>query len=104
MNDVYSALSHPVRRKILALLRDRAMSAGEIAAAFDIAKPTLSGHFNALKAADLISAERRGATLIYRLNLSVAEEAMAGLMDIFRIGDAAPAEPDGAFARPGRKT
>jgi DNA-binding transcriptional ArsR family regulator len=47
-----------------------------------VAKPTLSGHFNVLKAADLISVERRGTTLLYRLNLSVMEEAIAALMEL----------------------
>jgi len=60
MSDVFDALAHPVRRKILKLLRKRAMSAGELADGFDLAKPTLSGHFAVLKAADLVTTERRG--------------------------------------------
>lgn len=103
MSDVYHALAHPARRKILTLLRRRAMSAGEIAEAFDLAKPTLSGHFSVLKGSDLVSVERQGATLIYRINLSVAEETMSGLMDIFRIGDEAPIEPGGAAALGARR-
>ena len=82
MSDVFDALAHPVRRKILRLLRKRPMSAGEIADKFDLAKPTLSGHFSVLKSADLVSAERQGTSIIYRLNMSVLEEAMAALMDI----------------------
>lgn len=82
MSDVFTALAHPVRRKILRLLREKAMSAGDIADQFDLAKPTLSGHFAILKAADLISAERRGTTILYRLNLSVLEEVMAVMMDL----------------------
>ena len=82
MNDVFDALAHPVRRKILKLLRRRAMSAGELADQFDLAKPTLSGHFAVLKAADLVTTERQGTTILYRVNLSVLEEAAAGLMDI----------------------
>jgi len=82
MSDVFDALAHPVRRRILKLLRKRAMSAGEIAEKFDLAKPTLSGHFAVLKAADLVSTERRGTTIIYRLNMSVLEEATAGLMEL----------------------
>jgi ArsR family transcriptional regulator, arsenate/arsenite/antimonite-responsive transcriptional repressor len=82
MSDVFDALAHPVRRKILRLLRKRPMSAGELADQFDLAKPTLSGHFSVLKAADLVGTERRGTTIIYRLNMSVLEEAMAALMDI----------------------
>lgn len=82
MSDVFDALAHPVRRKILRLLRKRPMSAGELADQFDLAKPTLSGHFSVLKSADLVGAERQGTTIIYRLNMSVLEEAMAALMDI----------------------
>lgn len=62
------------------------MSAGDLASHFDLAKPTLSGHFNVLKAADLISAERRGTTLLYRLNASVMEEAIAALMELAGTG------------------
>lgn len=90
MADVYKALAHPVRRKIIALLRERAHSAGELANAFDLAKPTLSGHFNILKEAGLITVERQGVTLIYRANISVIEDALTSLMEMFRIGDAAP--------------
>jgi ArsR family transcriptional regulator, arsenate/arsenite/antimonite-responsive transcriptional repressor len=82
MSDVFDALAHPVRRKILRLLRRRPMSAGELADKIDIAKPTLSGHFSVLKAADLVGTERRGTTIIYHLNMSVLEEALAALMDI----------------------
>ena len=78
--DVFAALSNPVRRDILALLRDGDKSAGEIAEHFKLTKPTLSGHFSALKEAGLILAERRGTTIIYSLNLSLLEEALFGLM------------------------
>jgi len=77
MNEVFEALAHPVRREILRLLRKKAMSAGELAEHFSIAKPTLSGHFAVLKNADLVTTERNGTTIIYRLNLSVMEETLA---------------------------
>src|ERR1700761_2379697 len=82
MQDAFDALAHPVRRDILKLLRSRPMSAGDLAARFDLAKPTLSGHFTVLKNADLIRAERRGTTIIYHLNMSVLEEAAALLLDL----------------------
>ena len=66
MHDAFDALAHPVRREILKLLRTRPMSAGALADRFDLAKPTLSGHFATLKNADLIRAERRGTTIIYQ--------------------------------------
>ena len=80
INAVFEALSHPVRRKILALLRKGPMSAGELAEHFDIAKPTLSVHFAKLKDADLVSVERRGTSLIYHLNMSILEEALSGFL------------------------
>ena len=80
MNEVFEALAHPIRREILKLLRRRAMSAGELAEHFTIAKPTLSGHFAVLQNADLVTTERQGTTIMYRLNLSVMEEALAAFM------------------------
>lgn len=62
------------------------MSAGEIAAQFPLAKPTLSGHFAVLKAADLIQGERDGTTIKYRLNVTVLEEALLALMSRLRVG------------------
>ena len=82
MSDVFDALAHPVRREILKLLRDGPLSAGQLAEQFNLAKPTLSGHFTVLKNAGLITAERRGTTILYRLNMSVMEEAVAALMSL----------------------
>ncbi|MGF1567118.1 MAG: autorepressor SdpR family transcription factor [Nodosilinea sp.] len=85
MNNVYKALADPTRRKILELLYARDLSAGEIATHFKLAKPTLSGHFAVLKAADLIQADKVGTTIIYHLNLSVLEEALLSLMNTFNL-------------------
>ncbi|MGO4737817.1 autorepressor SdpR family transcription factor [Bosea sp. 2KB_26] len=83
MNLVFKALSDPTRREILRLLRERDMTAGEIAARFNLAKPTLSGHFAVLREADLIQSDKLGTTITYRLNLSVLEEAMCLFLDHF---------------------
>ncbi|HEY4030515.1 MAG TPA: autorepressor SdpR family transcription factor [Caulobacteraceae bacterium] len=91
MSSVYKALADPTRRRILELLREREMSAGEIADHFTLAKPTLSGHFAVLKAGDLVDAEKSGAMVIYRLNLSVLEEALMSLIDVFQLRRDAPA-------------
>jgi DNA-binding transcriptional ArsR family regulator len=80
INAVFEALSHPVRRKILGLLRQGPLSAGDLATHFDIAKPTLSVHLAKLKDADLVSVERRGMSLIYHLNMSILEEALSGFL------------------------
>ena len=85
MNRVYRALADPTRRHILALLRERDMTAGELAGSFELSWPTMSGHFKVLKEADLVHADRNGSTLTYHLNVSVLEEAMLALMDAFRI-------------------
>jgi len=85
MNEVYRALSDPTRRRVLALLRERDMTAGELAANFELSAPTMSGHFAVLKEAGLIQADRTGSTITYRLNVSVLEEAMMALMDAFRL-------------------
>ncbi|WP_022698224.1 autorepressor SdpR family transcription factor [Euryhalocaulis caribicus] len=82
MNSVFKALSHPVRRAVLRMLRDGPRTAGELAGAFDVSKPTMSGHFTVLKDAGLIMAEREGTTIHYRLNTSVAEDAAALLLDL----------------------
>jgi DNA-binding transcriptional ArsR family regulator len=67
------------------MLRTRDMTAGEIAARFDLAKPTLSGHFAVLREAGLIQGDRAGTTITYRLNVSVLEEALWALMASFKI-------------------
>ncbi len=80
INAVFEALSHPVRRKILALLKTGPMSAGDLSQHFDIAKPTLSVHFAKLRDAGLVGVERRGTSLIYHLNMSILEEALSGFL------------------------
>ena len=81
LNLVFEALSHPVRRRILVLLRDKSMSAGELASHFDLSKPTLSVHFNKLVEAELVIRNRKGTSLIYTANLSVLEDALSRFLD-----------------------
>jgi DNA-binding transcriptional ArsR family regulator len=85
MQETFKALSDPSRRKVLQLLRERDMTAGEIASHFQTSKPTLSRHFHVLQAADLIQGTRNGSTITYRLNVSVLEEALLGMMQMFKI-------------------
>ena len=82
MNLIFKALSHPVRRKVIAMLQKGPMTSGEIAAAFDMAWPSVTGHLTVLKDADLVEAERDGNTVRYRLNISAAEEAVGYLLGI----------------------
>jgi DNA-binding transcriptional ArsR family regulator len=80
MNHVFEALAHPIRRDILEMLKGGSKSAGELADAFQVSKPTMSGHFAKLKEAGLIQADQKGTTIIYSVNLSVLEEVLLGFM------------------------
>lgn len=80
MNLVFKALAHPVRRKIVAMLQNGPMNSGDIAKAFDMAWPSVTGHLAALKDAGLVESERDGTSVRYRLNISAAEEAIGFLM------------------------
>lgn len=84
---VFKALADPTRRAILKRLQAGSETAGEIANDFEISKPSLSHHFNILKAADLVRTERRGQHIVYSLNATVLQEATAMLLDIFSPGD-----------------
>jgi DNA-binding transcriptional ArsR family regulator len=79
MSNVFRALADPTRRHVLALLRERPLSAGELAARFDVSKPTMSAHFAVLREAGLIDASKQGKSIVYRLRMSVLEEALMGL-------------------------
>ena len=80
-NRIYKALADPTRRRILALLRERPMTAGELAGQFDLSWPTMSGHFAVLREAELVQSERTGTSVTYRLNQTVLQEALMALMD-----------------------
>ncbi len=76
MNQLFKALNDPTRRKILELLRERDMNAGEIAEAFHISKPSISHHLDLLKQADLVSCKRAGQFMTYALNTTVMDDLM----------------------------
>jgi DNA-binding transcriptional ArsR family regulator len=89
MNIVFEALAHPTRRAILELLKTGSRTAGELADAFEVSKPTMSAHFAKLKEAQLIQADHRGTTIIYSINISVLEEVLLGFMGKVGTGKAA---------------
>jgi DNA-binding transcriptional ArsR family regulator len=91
MNRVFKALADPTRRRVLELLRQRPMTAGELCEHFPVSKPTMSAHFSVLREADLIDASKQGTTITYRLKLSVLEDALLGFAQTFGFGlDAVP--------------
>ena len=90
MGDAFKALADPSRRRILELLSGGEMTAGDIAANFDMAKPSVSHHLNILKAAGLVSDERRGQNIVYCLNLTVFQELVKWFYDV----DLVKGDPD----------
>lgn len=82
MNTLFKALNDPTRRRILDMLKQQDLTAGEIADAFNISKPSISHHLDLLKQADLISATREGQFLRYTLDTTVLEDALQWLMDL----------------------
>lgn len=80
MNDLFKALNDSTRRQILELLKEKDLVAGEIAAHFNISKPSISHHLDLLKRADLVIGIRQGQYISYSLNMSVFEEVIQWLM------------------------
>ena len=80
--ETFKALSDPARRKILELLKNGKLSAGEIASHFDMTQATVSYHLKILKKADLIREEREKNFIFYELNLTVLEEIMVWLTEL----------------------
>ena len=80
--NTFKALSHPVRREILDLLKMGKMSAGEIADQFELTGATISHHLNVLKQADLVVETREKNFIYYELNTSVLEDMMVWLADL----------------------
>lgn len=74
--ETFKALSDPVRREILEMLKPGSLSAGDIASKFDMTGATISYHLSILKKADLIRERRDKNFIFYELNTSVFEELM----------------------------
>ncbi|MDD4570148.1 MAG: autorepressor SdpR family transcription factor [Tepidanaerobacteraceae bacterium] len=84
LNIMFKALSDPIRRKILFMLKNKDMTAGEIADKFDISKPSISHHLNTLKQAGMVIDERKGQFIYYSINTSVFEDVMSFSMEFLR--------------------
>ena len=74
MNHLFQALSDPTRRKILDMLKKKDLTAGEIADAFDISKPSISHHLDILKRANLVVSEKQGQFITYSINTTELDE------------------------------
>ena len=74
MNDVFKALNDPARREILKLLQKNDMTAGDIAARFDMTAPSVSHHLDKLKQAGLVSAVKQGQFIRYSINTTIIDD------------------------------
>ena len=82
MNNLFKALNDETRRRIIELLKEKDMDAGEIAEKFKISKPSISHHLDLLKRADLITSEKKGQHIIYSLNTSIFEDLINWILTI----------------------
>ncbi|WBX67953.1 autorepressor SdpR family transcription factor [Tenacibaculum dicentrarchi] len=82
MNSLFKALNDETRRKIIELLKDKDMNAGEIADKFKISKPSISHHLDILKRADLITSEKKGQFIEYSLNTTILEDLMSWILTL----------------------
>lgn len=80
MNILFKALNDPTRREILEMLREKDLTAGEIADRFNIAKPSISHHLDLLKQAGLVLCEKQGQFMVYSINLTVFDEIIKWLV------------------------
>lgn len=88
MGDVFKALGDPTRRRILEMLAEAGnLTAGEIAAGFDITAPSVSHHLAILRSADLVFDERKGQTIHYSLNTTVFQQVIKWFYDIAQRGE-----------------
>ncbi|MFT4643877.1 MAG: ArsR family transcriptional regulator [Planctomycetota bacterium] len=82
MKDIFKALNDNTRRDILDYLREKDMTAGEIADKFNISKPSISHHLDLLKRADLVSSVKKGQFIFYSINTTVLDDILEWLITL----------------------
>jgi ArsR family transcriptional regulator, arsenate/arsenite/antimonite-responsive transcriptional repressor len=82
LNNLLKSLDDPTRRAIIELLRDRDMTAGEIADHFHISKPSISHHLDLLKQANVVIGVKSGQFITYSLNTTVFDELVKWIVDL----------------------
>lgn len=87
LNLIFKALADANRRKILQLLQKGDLTAGEIAAQFNISKPSISHHLNILKQANLVQDIRKGQNIFYSLNTTVFQDMIAWFYNVAKMPD-----------------
>ena len=80
MNQLFKALNDPTRRAILEMLRDKDLTAGEIAEQFEISWPSVSHHLDLLKKAGLVVAQKEGQYIFYSINTTVMDDMLQWIL------------------------
>jgi ArsR family transcriptional regulator len=80
LNALFKALNDPTRREILELLKEKDLTAGEIADKFSISKPSISHHLDLLRQAGLVVSVKDGQFVYYSLNTTVMDELFKWLI------------------------
>jgi len=80
MNTLFKALNDPTRREILEMLKEKDMTAGDIAGKFNISKPSISHHLDLLRQANLVMSVKDGQFILYSLNTTVFDDVVKWLM------------------------
>ena len=82
MNLLFKALNDDTRRQILEFLKEKDMTAGEIAEKFNISKPSISHHLDILKRADLVTSEKKGQFIEYAINTTILEDVLKWIITL----------------------
>lgn len=82
MNSVFKALNDKTRRDILELLKEKDMTAGDIADRFEMTKPSISHHLDLLIQAGLLEREKKGQFIVYSLNTTVLDEILKWFLQL----------------------
>jgi ArsR family transcriptional regulator len=82
MDGLFKALNDGTRREILNLLKEKDLTAGEIAEAFHISKPSISHHLEILKNAELVSSEKKGQFVVYSINTTILDDILSFILNL----------------------
>jgi ArsR family transcriptional regulator len=82
LNALFKALNDPTRREILELLKEKDLTAGEIADQFNISKPSISHHLDLLRQAGLVVSVKEGQFIFYSLNKTVMDEMIKWIISL----------------------
>jgi DNA-binding transcriptional ArsR family regulator len=82
LNTLFKALNDPTRREILELLKEKDLTAGEIADQFNISKPSISHHLDLLRQAGLVVSAKEGQFIYYSLNTTVMDEMLKWIVSL----------------------